>query len=356
MATLMVPSRWVQMRRSNPKASARLQGHRSVAQAARPVVARLVVALAVLAGMLVTSPAEPTGPSEATAATTRVAGPTVWVARSGCKNVARVTASGRVVARVDVGCQVRAVAVGAGAVWFTTDSASVVRVDPSSNEVVATIPVGTLVGVVSATDNAVWVTAPETHEVIRIDPSANAVVARIPVGTAEACPTWLTADTTSVLVVLYDLGVARIDPATNTIVAQTSEAQGKACRPATATLASGHGWILDTFTGALLALDAKSLATTTTRQLGAGQWQIASDGNVLWALDSTHERLVRIDPADGAILRRVSTRARQAQHLVVAADSAWFYDGKAIVRVPNMASLSRTRIEMAIVNAFAVSR
>ena len=72
------------------------------------------------------------GTSTEGAGTARLPAATLWVARSGCEKVARVNASGKVVARLEVGCQVRAVAVGAGAVWFITDASSVIRGDGES--------------------------------------------------------------------------------------------------------------------------------------------------------------------------------------------------------------------------------
>jgi streptogramin lyase len=280
---------------------------------------------------------------------------TLWVARSAKDEIVKVNSAGKVLARIDAGRGPNSVAVGAGAVWFTTSEGSVLRVDPTTNRVAATIPVGTRAGAITTGDDTVWVAEPDAREVVRIDPVSNAVVARISVGTEESCPTWLTADATSLWAVLYTLGIARIDATTNTVAAQTSSSQAKSCQPASVALAGGRVWILDTFTGRLLALDPKSLATISTSQLGTGVWQIAGDANSLWALNQTRGRLVHIDPRDGSIMKRVSTNTRQAQQLVLGADSVWFYDGKAIVRVSETSGKTRARIKMSKANAFTVA-
>ena len=67
-----------------------------------------------------------------------------------------------------------------------------------------------------------------------------------------------------------------------------------------------------------------------------------------WQAAEADARSTGCDP------ERVSTRARQARHLVVGADSVLFYDGNAIVRVPDATGVLRTRIKVANVNAFAV--
>jgi hypothetical protein len=279
---------------------------------------------------------------------------TLWVARSNSE-IVKLDSTGRVLARIDACCEPRVVATGAGAVWVSTDEQRVLRVDPNKNRVDASVTVGTSVGVLAPTGAAVWVTAPQEHGVVRIDPAANTVVARIPVGTETACPSSLTADATSVWVVLYTLGVARIDAATNEVAAQTPGSQASACQPASVALAGRRLWSLDAMTGALFGLDPTTLTTVTTRQLGSGLWQIAGDGTALWALDQSRGRLLRIEPTDGSIIERISARSRQARQLVLGAESVWFYDGKAIVRVPYQSGASRTRVKVSKVNGFAVA-
>jgi streptogramin lyase len=122
----------------------------------------------------------------------------LWVARSAKDEIVKLDSEGKVLARIDACCEPRSVGVGAGAVWFTTDEGSVLRVDPTTSRVVATIPVGTRAGAITTGGDAVWMAEPDAREVVRIDPVSNAVVARLAVGTAESCPSWLTADAASV--------------------------------------------------------------------------------------------------------------------------------------------------------------
>jgi streptogramin lyase len=280
---------------------------------------------------------------------------TLWVARSTENEIVKLDSTGKVLSRIDACCQPRGVAAGAGAVWFTTDEGTVLRVDPTTDRVAATIPVGTRPGVITTNDDAVWATEADAHQVVRIDPVSDAVVARVALGSAQECPSWLAADATSVWVVLHTLGVARIDEATNAVAAQTPSSQADACQPASIALAGDRVWILDALTGSLLALDPETLATISTSQLGTGIWQLAGDTNGMWALDQTRGELVRIDPLDGSIMKRVATDTRDAQHLVVGADSAWFYDGKAIVRVSATSGKTQARLEVATVNGFTVT-
>jgi streptogramin lyase len=280
---------------------------------------------------------------------------TLWVARSAEREIVKLDSTGKVLSRIDACCQPRGVAAGADAVWFTTNKGTVLRVDPTTDRVAATIPVGTRPGVITTDHDAVWVTEADAHQVVRIDPVSNAVIARIALGTAQECPSWLAADATSVWVVLHTQGVARIDAATNTVAAQTPSFQANACQPASIALAGDRVWILDALTGSLLALDPETLSTISTSQLGAGIWQIAGNTNGMWALNQTRGELVRIDPQDGSIMKRVATDTRNVQHLVVGADSAWFYDGKAIVRVSDTSGKTQARLEVSAVNGFTVT-
>jgi YVTN family beta-propeller protein len=121
------------------------------------------------------------------------------------------------------------VAAGEGAVWVShTSDNTVSRVDPQTNRVVATIPVGRHPDGIAVSPGAVWVAnsgGPTVNSggptVSRIDPAANRVVATIETGPSRACCSdfmQLTAGGGSVWVgVPYLSSVVRIDPATNTV-------------------------------------------------------------------------------------------------------------------------------------------
>jgi streptogramin lyase len=281
---------------------------------------------------------------------------TLWVARSSENEIVKLDSEGNVLARIDACCSPRAVAAGAGAVWFTTDTGMVLRVDPATDRLAASIPVGTRPGVITTGGDAVWVADADAHQLVRVDPVTNAVAARVALGSEQECPSWLAADAASVWVVLYMLGVVRIDAATDSIAAQSStSSQTTSCRPASLALAGDRVWVLDALTGALLALDPESLATISSSELGAGIWEIAGDGRNLWALEQTGGDLVRLDARDGSITQRVETGARKARHLVLGMGSVWFYDGEAIVRVSETGGKTQARIEASTVNGFTVT-
>jgi YVTN family beta-propeller protein len=141
----------------------------------------------------------------------------VWVGKTS-GGVGRVDpASDEVVAKVPVGNNPSAIAVGIGGVWITDDvDNTVTRIDPANaNAVTAITPVGQGPGAVATGEGAVWVANTQDDTVARIDPRSAAVIATIPVGRR---PTGIAAGAGAVWVANSLSGtVTRIDPDTNRV-------------------------------------------------------------------------------------------------------------------------------------------
>ena len=141
----------------------------------------------------------------------------VWVAHRG-GTVSRINPERRrVVARIVVGNEPRALAVGEGAVWVANAwwDGTVSRIDLANAET-AKIPVGPGAVAIAAGAGAVWVANALDDTVVRIDPATSAIKATIPVGrrpggiAAGARSVWVTGS--------GDGTISEIDPRTNKVV------------------------------------------------------------------------------------------------------------------------------------------
>ena len=133
-------------------------------------------------------------------------------------------------------------AAGNGAVWVSlvTDNA-VARVDPRTNRVTATIPLGSEPGGIATSPGAVWVahrgaTLSSAPSISRIDPATNQVVATIKVGPPTGCCSdrmGVFFGGGAVWAAVPNMGaVVRIDPTTNKVTATIKLAfrqQGQPC-------------------------------------------------------------------------------------------------------------------------------
>jgi streptogramin lyase len=266
---------------------------------------------------------------------------------------------GEVVARVEVGCRVRGVAVGAGAVWFTTDAGSVVRVDPATNRVVTSIAIGTRAGAIAAGTRDVWVADADAHQLVRIDATSNAITARIPLGSDQAPVVGLDIGEGAVWAIEdFSLRVVRIDPETNALTGDVPLCTAGECRVGSAAVGAGRVWVVDCCTGEVLEIDPESLAVSRNATLDEGVWELAGDIDQAWALQADTGRLVRLAPNRSTPVRTITTGTRGARHPQLAAGSLWFYasGGSEIARVPSGSSAIAGRIEVTGLRSFAVSR
>lgn len=144
--------------------------------------------------------------------------------------------TGRVLRRIDPNAGPSAVALGAGAVWFTDFFAdTLTRVGAAGT--VASIAVGQGPSGVAVGAGAVWVADSLDNTIMRVDPVSRRVTATIPVG---ATPVGVSVGAGSVWVADSGDGtVTRIDPTTNR-VERTIVVGGS---PQAITIAAGRIWI-----------------------------------------------------------------------------------------------------------------
>ena len=289
----------------------------------------------------------------------------------------------RVAATIRLGGIPVGAAMGAGRVWVSDNSGSVLVIDPESRRRIATIPTGNAATSIAASDDAVWVVAAadraeEDYRLLRIDPASHRVVARItsfgPFGASLAA----TRHAAWVQTAKQDPGpVRRVDPATNRI-------GGSYGRRGLAAIA-GRGdrlWMLsldgvlewrDARTGRVLGAldgfapnppggawnsgiapdaDGASVVSaedgTVTRVSSGGrfEWSVSLRANgpiarargSLWVstgeeLTGRRNAIVRLDPANGRVTGRIPLGARTTQALVPVGDELWavLSDGTVLV-------------------------
>jgi len=219
-------------------------------------------------------------------------------------------------------------AAGSGALWIARVSDdSVLRIDPSTNALAATIPVGPQPEGIATTPGAVWVANKGGPSVSRIDPATNEVVATVRIGSAQACcPDHMavTAGAGAVWVSLPSTdSIVRIDPGTNAVVA-TVHLSGQPCAflaagADTVWAAGGH------CSGSVMRINGR---TNTPAGAVAGTSSpigIAYGFGSVWAADLDARQIVRINPHTGRIVGRLGLRGTPVR-LAVGFGSLWVRD------------------------------
>src|SRR5262245_9610931 len=174
---------------------------------------------------------------------------------------------------------------------------SVAVVDSSSNKLVADIPVGATPTRILVGEGAYWVTNADDHSVSRIDPSTSAVVDTIGVGNSPsgiatgAGAVWVTNS--------LDGTVSRIAPGTNTEV-QTEDVGNV---PVGIAYAAGSVWVANTADGTITSIDASRGVRAKTLPVAATE--LAVGGGALWASERDANRVARIDPKTGDVVREI---------------------------------------------------
>jgi len=177
------------------------------------------------------------------------------------------------------------VAVGAGSVWFLTDSTgTLARIDPGANRIVHRIRVKPDSYAAAFGFDAVWITntgkedARVAGSVQRIDPRTNRVVATIPVGSV---PRFLAAGAGGVWALNQGDGtVSRIDPATNRVVATIAAGVDRVWVRANKVFLSA----IDPATNRVVARFGPPMGSGAVRVANDIVWVSAHDVNTLWAL------------------------------------------------------------------------
>jgi YVTN family beta-propeller protein len=141
------------------------------------------------------------------------------------------------------------VAVGAGSVWTANGDASIIRIDPQTAVVRARIDVGNDPAAIAVGADAVRVADQEDDTVTRIDPVTDAVVGSTPVGSE---PSAIAVGAGAVWVA--DSGVdsvERIDPRTGAVTATV----GVGHRPTGVTVGAGSVWVANSLSGTVSWID-----------------------------------------------------------------------------------------------------
>jgi hypothetical protein len=236
-------------------------------------------------------------------------------------NSLRFTPIGYRVRELHPSCDVRGVAQAAGSLWISCSDTSagapgkgsVVRVDPVTGGVLARIAVDPQPGRIAAALGMLWVPSFDRSTLTRIDPRTNTVTAVVklpaPAQTIVAAGgalwvSWATAEPRRA-------GFLRIDPASG-VVTQRVPLDA----PAGAVTATEHGiYFLQMRGDRLMRLDPATGAVTSPLAPGAGAALMHDDGRTLWlsGTDAEGPYLARVDPAKPeaapVITRRVPERA-----------------------------------------------
>jgi virginiamycin B lyase len=212
---------------------------------------------------------------------------------SAVRSAARPTV-GRVVASIAIPSNSGALAVGAGAVWATSDSVPILtRIDPATNAVVARTGIASKnvcaelpgsCGEASAGNGALWIARLSDDSVLRIDPRDNSLAATIPVGPQ---PEGIASTPGAVWVVNKGgPSVSRIDPATNTVVATIRLGPVAECCSDHMSLAAGAGalWVSLPSTASIVRIDPDTNTVVARVQLSREPCAFVAAGEgTVWA-------------------------------------------------------------------------
>jgi branched-chain amino acid transport system substrate-binding protein len=164
------------------------------------------------------------------------------------------------------------IAVGAGAVWAGNPDGTLSRLDPRTGRIVATITAGTDVKTIAAGDAGVWLVGFD-NGVVRIDPRTNRVAERIEVGSnlltavaVGAGAVWATSE---------EGLLWRIEPGPRPVTRTIDVGTGAAY------VAFGDGavWTANWVDGTVSRIDPRTNAVTTSVNVGATQALTAGEGS-----------------------------------------------------------------------------
>jgi virginiamycin B lyase len=243
----------------------------------------------------------------------------------------RVVARARIVSKnacTDLPGSCGEAAAGNGALWIArVNDDSVLRIDPRDNSLAATIPVGPQPEGIATTPGAVWVVNKGGPSVSRIDPATNKVVATIRIGPVQDCCSdhmQVAASAGAVWVSLPSIDrIVRIDAATNAVVARVRLSEQPCAFLAVGRrrvwAASGHCG------GSVMRIDGRTNRPAgAVRRLSAPIGVAVGFGSV-WAADLDAEQIVRINPHTDRIVGRLQLRG-QPVRLAVGFGSLWVRD------------------------------
>jgi DNA-binding beta-propeller fold protein YncE len=251
--------------------------------------------------------------------------------------------SGRTTARVQLGGQVIAVAVGLGSVWALDASSTLYRLNLRTARVTRRIPLdATAAYNIWIGDGAVWVADDQGAGVLRISPQTNTIVARIPVGDGPADMVFV--GKKAWVLTHRDNTLYRIDTATN-VATSLAIVGGSNAAAERLAMAGGSLWI--TGRGVpLLEVDPETGETRRSIDIEGTGIDVVAMANALWvpvrtaAVDRTGfptMTAVRRVTTAGTVTTVATARGRVDVHgLAFGLGSVWLADntGGFLYRLP----------------------
>lgn len=240
----------------------------------------------------------------------------VWATSERERAVLRVDPKSKSVQRIPVG-DPSGIAVGGEAVWVANSlDGTVMRIDPGTNRVVQTIPVGVTPNAVVFARRALWVTSADDRSVNKIDPVSGYVVKRIPTGAlgrgvaVGARSVWVTDESSR--------SVVRIDPDRGQVVQTVTVGNG----PTGIAFGAGFVWVVNALDGTVMRIDPQTNTVTATTAVGEGPDDIAADSDAVWVSSEFSQAIVRIDPAKADVVERIPIGHRP-EGLAVTGKQLW---------------------------------
>lgn len=244
-----------------------------------------------------------------------------------------------VAAAVDVGGYPSSLAVTNGAVWASLGLGGIVRIDPATNRVVARIEPGGAVVALAAGFGSVWAVDILGDRLLRIDPATNGVVATTQVG---ALPAGVAVGFGSVWVTSHvDRSVTRVDPESGRVVS-TTRLDWSEIWPGAIVAGPGGIWVVTGGGSEVTRIDPRTARVDFTVPVG-GARSLATVGDVLWVGLARESRLMRIDRSGVKLVRVQGPRANGYGAELAGGDVLWHAVPGSVGRLRPAARLQLSR-------------
>jgi YVTN family beta-propeller protein len=219
-------------------------------------------------------------------------GTSIWVANALANTVQKIARdSGTVLATIPVGSGPVGLAVGGGSLWVANSTGgSVSRIDPTLAVVTATIPVSGGPQRLAWDGSRIWVTRSSAGSVSAITPASNAVTATVTVGNS---PTGIAYDGNV-------LWVANTGDGTVSSVSPIAESQDDVVavgvQPTGVTFDGRWVWVANTGPNSVQRIDPLTASADTPVTVGSDPAFMAYDGHYLWVATMGGGAIERIVP------------------------------------------------------------
>jgi hypothetical protein len=237
----------------------------------------------------------------------------MWVATGDGNQIEVVDTGKDEVQSIDAGAQVVHIAVGAGAVWASTDQNTLLRVDPSTRSIVATVTGFFDIRSVAATADGVWVadngdgTGNNPPAVRHVDPTSNAIVASVAAHQEnDEYHTLLASSAGLYLQIDNAYAVVRIDPTSGSVKESLDLGKQGGYGYGELALDGDSVWTADQSSDVLHQLTASPLAAKAEFPIEARfDGYLAAGAGSVFIGDSTANTVGVFDPSDGSLTREI---------------------------------------------------